>query len=68
MHERRGRRDAQERLSWAQRLKRVFRLDIGSCERCGGRVRINASIEDPPVIGTILAHREQAEQARGAPQ
>lgn len=64
MHECRGRWDAQERLSWAQRLKRVFRIDIESCERCGGKVRIIASIEDPQVIGRILAHLEQTVQAR----
>ena len=53
-------------MSWAQRLKRVFRIDIERCERCGGQVRIIASIEDPAVIGRILAQLEQAEQARGA--
>ena len=46
-------------MSWAQRLKRVFRIDIESCERCGGRVKIIASIEDAAVIGTILAYLEQ---------
>jgi hypothetical protein len=55
MHECRGRRDAQERLSWAQRLKRVFRIDVERCERCGGKVRIIASVEDPAVIGRILS-------------
>lgn len=52
-------------MTWAQRLKRVFRIDIESCERCGGKVRIIASIEDPQVIGRILAHLEQTRQARG---
>lgn len=47
-------------MSWAQRLKRVFKLDLASCEDCGGQVRVIASIEDPAVIGKILAHREQA--------
>lgn len=46
-------------MRWAQRLKRVFRIDIERCERCGGRVRIIASIEDPEVIGRILAHVEK---------
>jgi hypothetical protein len=46
-------------LRWAQRLKRVFRIDIEQCERCGGKVRIIASIENPEVIGRILAHLEQ---------
>jgi len=26
-------------MSWAQRLKRVFRIDIEQCEHCGGKVR-----------------------------
>jgi len=43
-------------MSWAQRLKRVFRIDIETCERCGGRVKVIASIEDPAVIGRMLAH------------
>ena len=50
-------------MTWAQRLKRVFRLDIARCERCGGKLRIIASIEDPQVIGRILAHREQTARA-----
>ena len=53
-------------MSWAQRLKRVFRIDIESCERCGGKVKIIASVEDPAVIGRILAHLEQTKQASGS--
>jgi hypothetical protein len=45
-------------LSWAQRLKRVFKLDLQSCEGCGGQVRVIACIEAPLVIGKILAHLE----------
>ena len=41
---------------WAQRLKRVFHIDIESCSECGGEVHIIASIEDPAVINQILAH------------
>ena len=37
-------------MTWAQRLKRVFAIDIEKCEKCGGAVRIIASIEDPDVI------------------
>ena len=36
-------------MSRAQRLKRVFKLDIESGEGCGGQVRVIACIEDPPV-------------------
>ena len=47
-------------MSWAQRLKRVFAIDIESCRRCGGKLRVIASIEDPALIERILAHLEQA--------
>jgi hypothetical protein len=43
-------------MTWAQRLKRVFGIEIESCEQCGGAVKIIASIEDPQVIGRILEH------------
>jgi len=43
-------------MTWAQRLKRVFDIDIETCDKCGGDVRIIASIEDPAVIQKILAH------------
>jgi len=43
-------------MTWAQRLKRVFAIDIEKCEKCGGRVRVIASIEDPDVIQKILKH------------
>ena len=38
-------------MTWAQRLKRVFGIDIETCPVCGGGVRIIACIEDPKVIG-----------------
>ena len=43
-------------MTWAQRLKRVFNIDIETCPACGGSVRIVACIEDPDVIGEILVH------------
>ena len=43
-------------MTWAQRLKRVFHIDIETCSECGGNVRIIASIENPAVINKILAH------------
>lgn len=48
--------DKHREMTWAQRLKRVFNIDITICERCGGAVRIIASIEDPLVIKKILDH------------
>ena len=46
-------------MSRAQRLKRVFGIDVSSCVHCGGSVRIVASIEDPKAIRAILAHFEK---------
>ena len=43
-------------MTWAQRLKRVFNIDITICNRCGGEVKIIACIEDPMVIKKILDH------------
>ena len=36
---------------WVQRLKWVFNIDIETCPKCGGAVRV---IEDPVVIDKIL--------------
>jgi hypothetical protein len=47
-------------MSWAQRLKRVFGIEIQSCEHCGGAVKIVASIEDPQIISRILEHLERS--------
>jgi len=41
---------------WAQRLKRVFNIDVSTCGHCGGTLRIVASIEEPTAIRAILAH------------
>jgi hypothetical protein len=44
------------RISWARLLKRVFGLDVETCPACGDKMKIIASIEDPPVIRKILEH------------
>ena len=48
-------------ITWAQRLKRVFNIDIETCKSCGGHVKIIACIEDPVVIEKILSHLEHKE-------
>jgi hypothetical protein len=48
--------DRQRAMSWSQRLKRVFETDIETCQQCGGRLRVIASIEQPAVIERILDH------------
>jgi hypothetical protein len=46
-------------MTWAQRLKRVFNIDIKTCRACGGAVKIIACIEDPIVIERILNHLDK---------
>jgi hypothetical protein len=45
-------------MSWAQRLKRMFAIEIEKCERRGGEVKIIARIEDDRMIGKILTRSE----------
>jgi len=42
-----------------RRLKRVFAIDIDTCLRCGGHLKVLASIEDPELISYILSHLQQ---------
>jgi hypothetical protein len=37
-------------------LKRVFAIEIETCRRCDGQLRVIASIEEPAVIERILGH------------
>ena len=50
-------------MTWAQRLKRVFKIDILTCEHCGGAVKVIGSIEDPAVIKKILDHLARRAEA-----
>ena len=52
-------------MTWAQRLKRVFNIDIETCSACGGAMKVIACIEDPIVIRQILDHLEQKAEASG---
>jgi hypothetical protein len=37
-------------------MRRAFDVDVLACPRCGGRMRLIATIEDPRIIREILAH------------
>ena len=47
-------------------MRRAFEIDVLACPRCGGRLRLLATVEDPDAIRAILAavavSRELAEQ------
>jgi hypothetical protein len=55
-------------MTWAQRLKRVFNIDIETCRECGGAVRIIAGIEAAVVIEQILTHLDQKTASTEAPR
>jgi hypothetical protein len=46
-------------MTWAQRLKRVFNIDVETCRVCGSAAKVIACIEDPVVIKTILTYLEK---------
>jgi hypothetical protein len=46
-------------MNWAKRLKRVLGIDIEACARCGGKLKIIASIGEPAIIAKIRAHLER---------
>ena len=37
-------------MTWMQRLRRVYDIDVSVCPECGGRLKMLAAITDPPVI------------------
>lgn len=58
-------------MTWAQRLKRVFNIDIETCNACGGAMKVIACIEDPVVIQQILdhlKHKAEASEPRALPE
>jgi hypothetical protein len=42
--------------SWAALMHRAFAIDVLACPRCGGRLRLIATLHDPAVIRKVLAH------------
>jgi hypothetical protein len=53
-------------MTWAQRLKRVFNIDVETCRVCGGTARVIACIEDPVIIKKILMYLEEKLSTRAA--
>ena len=41
-------------MGWAKVLKRVFDIDIQTCLKCGGQIKIISSIQNPQIIKRIL--------------
>ena len=53
-------------ITWAQRLKRVFGIDVERCRICGGSAKDIACIEDAVVIKKILMHLEEKAPTQAA--
>jgi hypothetical protein len=53
--------------AWADLMMRAFDIDVLACLRCGGRLRLMGTVEDPDAIRAILAavaaSRELADRA-----
>jgi len=43
-------------MTWMQRLRRVYHIDISLCPHCGGALKVLSVITEPGVIAAILAH------------
>ena len=53
-------------MTWAERVRRVFRIDITTCPEGCGRLRWIADVTEPSVIRKILLHvQSRAPPERG---
>ena len=59
-------RTSRAAMTWIQRLRRVYAIDVSVCPKCGGALKVLAVITDPQVITSILAHLDKRE-ARAPP-
>jgi hypothetical protein len=49
-----GRRQQPRHWRWADLMRRAFDIDVLACPRCGNRMRLLATIEDPRVVEQLL--------------
>jgi hypothetical protein len=54
-------KSAPRHWAWAALMRRAFGLDVLACPRCGGRLRLIATVEDPEAIRAILAASRERE-------
>ena len=47
--------------TWAALMRRAFAIDVLACPRCGGKLRVIATVEDPLAVRQLLAARRWAE-------
>jgi hypothetical protein len=49
-------RQCRRHWRWAELMRRAFEVDVLECPRCGGRMELIATIDDPAVVRKILRH------------
>jgi hypothetical protein len=58
-------RSAPRHWAWAALMRRAFDVDVLACPRCGGRLRLIATVEDPEAIRAILAALAASREREG---
>jgi hypothetical protein len=58
-------KSAPRHWAWAALMRRAFGLDVLACPRCGGRLRLIATVEDPEAIRAILAALATSREREG---
>jgi hypothetical protein len=51
--------------AWADLMRRAFDIDVLACPRCGGRLRLIATVEAPDAIRAIVEARAASEERGG---
>jgi hypothetical protein len=46
--------------AWADLMRRAFDIDVLACPRCGGRLRLISTVEDPDAVRAILAALDES--------
>src|SRR3989449_11478654 len=58
-------KSAPRHWAWAALMRRAFDVDVLACPRCGGRLRLIATVEDPEAIRAILAPLAASREGAG---
>lgn len=55
------------RVEWAKLLRRTYAVDVLTCPRCSGRMRLMAAITDKATARKMLSHLGLCAERRGSP-
>jgi hypothetical protein len=43
-------------IRWAKLLMRIFKIDVGTCPKCGSEMKIGGAVQDQASIKRYLTH------------